>query len=204
MKRSSIMMRKLIALFYKNYLAGALSVIFLLACGHIGLAQQPKPVESACRLIDKNSWSLYMTYERLANDKAERKVMSQQKVWLRLHNNTDCTILVSTDHIVETKLPDGQITTDLQEGDTINIGFKVQDAKRTKPPQPAYNWGDVTYLSRLMPGRSVVFGVPLFYFKKRFDIAVPFKYEWEGGASPGTGRIIHLVYFYSEDLPELR
>lgn len=195
------MIRKLMAISYIRYIVGGLNLLFLLAFSSVSLAQQPQTSELGCRLLDQRAWAIYIKYERAGVDKLERKVKDEEKVWLRLHNNTSCAIFIPTDQAIVTKLPDGQITGDLQESADVIMGFEIQDRERKKSPRPAYKWGDLTNISRLPAGRSVVFGVPLSYFKKKFNIVVPFKYEWELNSPLGGGRLVHRVYFYSGDLP---
>jgi hypothetical protein len=66
----------------------------------------------------------------------------------------------------------------------------------------AYGWGDSVFVYEIPASQSITFSVPLKHFKRRYNIAVPFGYSWEGNNSIGTGigGVVHLVYFLSDDL----
>ena len=99
------------------------------------------------------------------------------------------------------KLPGGAQTFDLQDGAQTAVNYEVQDSRRLKAPRPLHG-GDEIIVSRLLAGRSILFSVADTHFKQRLDIAVSFKYEWEGTSSPWVGPVYHRVYFDAEDLPQ--
>lgn len=164
-----------------------------------GQSQAP---QSGCTTIDANKPQLFISYERAGEGEPNHKGERRQRVWLRLHNNTNCTLLIVTASAKITKLSDNRITFDLQEGAEVIVRYDIEDKRRGKAPTPA-NLQDYSsgVISHLPAGRSIVFSVPLSMLKKQFDVAVPFRYESEGTGTPGEGLVVHRVYFDSEKLP---
>ncbi len=52
-------------------------------------------------------------------------------------------------------------------------------------------------------GDSIWFRVPLAHFNKRLDVAVPFKFAWEGNdvGAASVGGVKHYVYFLRDVIP---
>ena len=165
-------------------------------------AQDRSANKSGCALVDKNHPAQFISYEGKAESSSEIK--------LRLRNNTDCPIIVETDDVLPTqlkKLDNGALrfepVTGSQDGVKLRLHYLVQDRQQQAAAKPAYGWGDSVFTYQISPGQSVIFAVPLSHFKRRFDVAVPFNYSWEGRASigMGAGGVVHRVYFLFDDLP---
>ena len=176
------------------------SLVLLFGVAGTNLAQDQSSNERGCALIDKKNPPQFILYEG----------KSDLKVRLRLRNNTNCAIVVETDDKYPTqikKLPSGGVriesVLDSQDGLRLRLHYLIQNRQRREPPKPAYGWGDSVFVYEIPAGQSIVFDVPANYFKRRFDIAVPFDYAWEGSKSigMGTGGVVHRVYFLFEDLP---
>ena len=165
-------------------------------------AQSKAPAQSGCTRIDADKAELSISYERVGEDKQNYKGKSRQRVWLRLHNNSNCALLIVTASAKITKLPNTKITFDLQEGAEVIVQYEIEDKRRNRAPSPANLQGYSSgVISHLPSGRSIVFSVPLSYFKQQFDVAVPFRYESEGVGTPGQGLVVHRIYFDSDRLP---
>ena len=158
--------------------------------------------EAACTLIDQNRPAQFVSYEGASQPARE--------VTLRIHNNTSCSIIVETDDRSPTRmsrLPNGRVkpeaVTGSFDGTRLDLHYLVQNRKRWRAAQPVYGWGDSVFTYELRPGQSAIFGVPVTQFRKRLDVAVPFKYAWEGDGAiaMGVGGVVHRVYFLVEDVP---
>lgn len=179
----------------------ALSIVLL---AHLNVtAQERSPQQKGCVLIDDTRPSQFVSYDAGSQSTAH--------ITLRLYNNTSCGIVVETDDTVPTRftrLPNGgakfETVTGSQDGVRLRLHYLIQDTRRRGEPETAYGWGDSVYHYEIMGGHSATFSVPLVHFRRRFDIAVPFKYAWEGqgaiGRGPGT--VIHRVYFLFKALPK--
>jgi hypothetical protein len=158
--------------------------------------------QAACALIDQNRPAQFVSYEGASQPARE--------VTLRIHNNTSCSIIVETDDrspTLLTRLPNGRVkaeaVTGSLDGARLDLHYLVQNRKGWRAAQPAYGWGDSVFTYALRPGQSAIFGVPMSQFRKRLDVAVPFKYAWEGdrAIAMGVGGVAHRVYFLVEDVP---
>jgi hypothetical protein len=187
-----------------------LAVIFILAPNQtfpIPVWQSITP-QSGCPLLDTSNPPQFISYDRIEEDSLPAKGKARKKVWLRLRNNTGCTVLLSA---VErprlskwVKRPEGgleQILLDsIPDGATIELVYDIQDNKRIKEPVNA-TYNHLLYEVSLPAGRSLIFSVPMKHLKDGYHIVVPFTYEWEGNKS-GRNRVSHQVFFLNDDLPE--
>lgn len=160
-----------------------------------------RPMESGCSLLDKQHPAQFISYEG--------RYESPPEIKLRLRNNSDCAIVVETDDTVPTELiirRDGTAKFEpvigSKDGVTLRLHYLVQPRQR-QVPNRAYPWGDSSFAYQIEPGQSAIFLVPIEYFKKRFDVAVPFNYAWEasGSIGMGAGGVTHRVFFLFDDLP---
>ena len=152
---------------------------------------------SGCQLVDPKHPAQYLTFERTGRGKTAYAGESEERVWLRLHNNVTCPIQVrgGRPHVE----PDGSISMDPRDGEEAEIEYEVYDSKRGGDPRP---WGgtDTYSVGAVRPGFSVVFDVPLSHFRRGMGVAVRFSYSWEH-ASLSDFRIRHYVYLVPEDVP---
>lgn len=153
-----------------------------------------------CTLIDATHPPQFILYEK----------RSEVRVRLRLRNNSSCAIVVETDDeypIQFKKQPDGgmriESVLDSREGLRVGLHYLIQNRRRAKALKRGYGWGDSVFTYEIPAGQSILFDVPETQFKRRYDIAVPFAYSWEGRKSiaTGVGGVAHQVYFLFEDLP---
>lgn len=140
-----------------------------------------------CSRIDPSSAAQFISYEGVSEG------TSYSNVRLRLHNNSDCRIIIETDD-------DEPFA--LRGEKNVALHYLLRDRRR-ETLKPGYGWGDSVFTVEVRGGESVWFRVPLAHLRKGFDVAVPFKFEWDGnhvGAS-ALGGVEHHVYFLFDDVP---
>ena len=175
-----------------------IGTLLLIAAGDFAQGHSKEP---GCSLIDKSHPAQFILYEG--------RYESASEIKLRLRNNSDCAIVVETDDVLPTQTiirRDGtarfEPVTGSRDGVTLQLHYLVQSRQRQVPKQ-AYGWGDSSFAYQIDPGQSAIFAVPIDQFKKRFDVAVPFNYAWEGDVSigMGAGGVIHRVFLLFDGLP---
>lgn len=164
------------------------------------------PAQSGCSLLDKSRKAQFITYDSYADFGGIR---------LRLTNNTTCPITVERDTraapMRQVKRPDGKTVTeffvDSRDGAVLPLHFLVQGGKRRRRPERGDGWRGAahgfTYIYDIQAGQSIFFSVSPKSLGDGLDVAVPFKYSWEGGGpiNFGAGGVSHRVYFLNEELP---
>jgi hypothetical protein len=167
-----------------------------------------------CVVTETIKPSVFLSYESPPEPNRKRA-----QTLLRLHNNTNCTIVIETSDLVTTpeadklfkkittRHPDGTIATttyipDPPEGALLPVYYDKQ-AKKHQRPKPANYWEgrDLVFEYTIPGGHSIRFPVNSKLFRQRFLISVPFSYEWEHPHELVTlGTIEHRVY-YIHQLP---
>ena len=153
-----------------------------------------------CSRTDKTRPPLFMAYERAES----------RKVFLRLHNNSRCPVLIPTNLLSApvriVKQPNGGLkiehTEELKDGSQVPVVYKLFNLRGAKGTVIVSD-GCVVMTYRLMPQQSIIFTVPLDDFRKKADVGVEFNYPWEedGGGAIGGG-FGHYVFFHNESLPK--
>ncbi len=175
------------------------------------VAQETSKPSNGCVVKETVKPSIFISYEAASGPGNDRT-----KTLLRLHNNTNCTIVIETSDLVITpeadKLfkkitkhdPDGSIATtyipEPPEGALLPVYYDKQKTMKHKS-QPANYWEGRDLVNEYyIPGRrSITFTVDANLFQKRFFISVPFSYEWEHPHELVTlGTIQHRVYYMYE------
>jgi hypothetical protein len=171
------------AMKHKQFSIAVLICFPLLAAFALSPAQNLSDTQARCSRIDQSRPAQFISYESV----------SSSSIRLRLHNNSNCPIIVETD--------DGapRLSGSLSN---IPLHYLVQDRRR-QTVKPAYGWGDSVFTVEIRGGDSVTFIVSLVYFKRHLDVAAPFIYAWEGNhvGAGFIGGVNHYVYFLSDDLP---
>jgi hypothetical protein len=153
-----------------------------------------------CSQIDKNHPLQYITYEHFQDVASSKTGTKNKLVWLRLHNNSSCRILMRATETPLTleavKQPQGGIKLvpldHLREGAPVELVYKILDHASKK--EPVYGtFTHYTYGFLVLPGGTLTFSVPVSVVKQN-QIIVPFGYEWEDVES-------HKVSFFDGDLP---
>ena len=188
-------------------------LLSLVLTAEMCVAQDTSKPSNGCVVKETMKPSIFISYETAVAPGNDRT-----KTLLRLHNNTNCTIVIETSDLVITpqadKLfkkitkrdPDGSIATtyvpDPPEGALLTVYYDKQPSMK-HAPQPVNYWeGRHLVHEYYVPGgRSITFPVDAKLFQKRFLISVPFSYEWEQPQELVTlGTIKHRVY-YRHELP---
>ena len=176
-------------------------LVILFSVAGATVLQANSPNVDRCSLIDTTRPPQFILYEG--------KFESQ--IRLRLRNNSSCQIVVETDDeypIQFKKQPHGGIriesVLDSRDGLLVGLHYLIQNRRRGEALKRGYGWGDSVLTYKILPGQSILFDVPATQLKRRYDIAVPFAYSWEGSRSiaMGVGSVVHQVYFLFEALPE--
>jgi hypothetical protein len=140
-----------------------------------------------CTLIDPSRAAQFVSYEGMSAG------MSYSDVLVKLHNNSDCPIIVETDDHEPFML---------QGKKNVSLHYLLHDRRR-ETLKPGHGWGDSVFTVEIRGGDSVWFRVPLAQFNRRLDVAVPFKFAWEGNhvGAASVGGVKHYVYFLADDIP---
>jgi hypothetical protein len=174
-------------------------VLLLMLCAATGHAQNISNQQSGCLLLDKTGRPQFISYEGLAD--------SNSKVVLRLHNNTNCPIVIETGGAPRqlVKLPNGgfkfEDVTGSQDGTEVALHYLLR-SRRKQTIKPGFIWGDSVQVYTVPAGQTILFNVPLSDVRKRLDVAVPFAYAWEGNyiGAGFVGGVQHHVYFLFDDV----
>ena len=185
----------------KKYPSLIIGLMFLLFVGTIEsvCGQESNLPMPECSRKDKDKPPLFIVFERAESGNA----------LLRLQNNTHCPILIPTNQTTDiwkaVKQPNGgfkiEQTNELKNGSLVPVVYyliNTRDSNKTV----MVTEGCVVVTYRLWPQESILFTVPLKYFKKHVDIGVEFNYLWEeDGGSAISSNFIHQVFFRNESLP---
>jgi hypothetical protein len=190
-------------------LASKITALLTLATG-LCFAQEIPKSSNGCVVKETIKPSIYISYKASASESDRTKTI------LRLHNNTNCNIVIETSDLISTSdadtlfqkitkhLPNGSIATtyipDPPEGALLPVYYDKQPTAKHKP-QPANYWEgrDLVHEYTVPGGRSITFPIDANLFRKRFLISVPFSYEWEHPHELVTlGTIRHRVYYVYE------
>ena len=186
-----------------------INVLLLLSLSETVFSQDTPSATPTCSLIDKSRDSTFVTYERMG-DVTQGESISREMVLVRLHNNTSCALIIRTTNAQKFVIDRSAAFTpknirhDFADGEFVpELAFLIQDGRHSKPP---YGFGDDFFFEfNLLGSRSILFGIPVVYLKRGFDIVVPFKFAWENPSGAPkvrlTGDVRHEVYFYGDSMP---
>jgi hypothetical protein len=159
-------------------------------------AGQTQASKNMCSLLSGSGEAQNISFEKV----------SGTDVILRLRNNSTCEITLQTDPGPLTWVifgPKGakiEVVTEPVDGLWVPVHYYF--ARANKGVEFGPGWGDSVSVYNVPAGQSLLFSVPLKYFKKHLDIAVPFNYVWERtGPNIWRSGVSHRVYFLNEDLP---
>ncbi len=152
--------------------------------------------EKAAHILLSDKPSVYIDFERTGKRPAPGDDVSDEAVWLELHNNMRFSIKFCAFSLVDQK---GNLLTYREAGE-IGIRYEVELTNPTKfvgtkSDVPLGNKvTDFCHVWVLETGKSVVFSVPAEHLVKGLSIRVPFNYEWEDESQNNP---THFVYFNS-------
>lgn len=189
----------------------SLAITWLILCGidqvYSFSINDTLGTQFGCALIDNKFPPQHITFDRIEDPRVqEGRVL--QSVWLRLHNNSDCRIVLKAlnEPMMSKweKRPEGGLVLvpleNIQDGAPFDLAYDIQEKQRKEEPVHA-TYNHLLFGVVLPPGQSLTFAVLLKHLKAGYHIVVPFEYEWEKNKS-GRITVEHRVYFFNGDLPE--
>ena len=152
------------------------------------LAQKRKMNSSDVRLV-KNLPNVYLSFERTAKIDPMYEGESNQRIWLRFHNNSRWQVMFCSGLIPK------------EYGET-EIEYEIERYEGSGEI-PGTRSSDSCGYFLLKSGSSVLFSVPQEHLFKGLAVKIQFRYEWEIEPD-GSDSLLepkHFVYFYSSDIP---
>ena len=163
---------------------------------------------SQCSLLDNNSNSVYITFERTARVKVDGQDKLQRGIVLRLHNNLTCTIIVTTGtangfykplppNPTPLQLVKREIDYDLPDGALVP---ELQYRYQTRKESGISVGGDMFFGFSLLGGHTILFEVPFKHLDPTFAsvLMIEFKYPWDLPSSD----VKNSVGFWIGSLPD--
>ncbi len=148
---------------------------------------------AGCRPIDQTKPFHYLAYEKLANGTPPRYEKSKQPrsenlIYLRLANNSTCSINVPTVNIAD--------RSDLKDQSEVPVIYDLSSPCARVSEHPITKVGKT--LSTLAPGKSIYLAIPFrFLTQEPYEIRVPFYSDTFSYFS-----YYQPFYFSRHDLPE--
>jgi hypothetical protein len=162
----------------------------------------PQKASTESVRLDPKRPSAYVTFDHRGKRSPERDGESEDRIWLRFHNNTRWVLALrvlgmkaGSDLQKEERLREWQVSFDVRpipgmavKNTDIPIGYRITH-KAT--------------LRLLDSGQSLLFSVPAECLDRNLAIFVGFSYDWEmNGDIGGDLSIVHEAPFWSSDLPD--
>jgi len=155
-------------------------------------------------LLDTTHPSVYLQYDHEAERTPEHAGEGKEGLWLRIHNNTRGAVCIRTQSlyvgskIAPLTLLSGKHVLGIRDGIEIAPLFSVEQEHETGFDRLPLTWnGDVSAVSWIPSGGTVLMSLPKDDLAKGRRVALPFSYEWE---SEGDG-IAHEAFFYDREVP---
>lgn len=154
-------------------------------------------------LLDTAHPSVYLQYDHEAERKPEHPGEGKDGLWLSIHNNTRGAICIRTQSlyigskVAPLALMSGKHVLGVRNGIEIAPLYDVEQNRETGFDRLPLTWhGDVSSVSWIPSGGSVLMSLPKADLSQGRRVALPFSYEWE---SEGDG-IGHQAYFYGRQV----
>jgi hypothetical protein len=144
---------------------------------------------------------VYISFERVGKRPPPGDDVSDEAVWLRLHNNMRLSVTFCAYSLVDEK---GYLLSHEEAGELgLNYAVELTNPSKFSGTKSNLPTGKPTtgfcHVFTLGAGESVVFSVPAEHLVKGLSIKIPFHYEWEG---EGGNNPTHFVYFNSSNIPK--
>lgn len=178
----------------------------LLGCLCISAVAQQGGGKNAV-LLDTTHPSVYLQYDHEAERKPEHSGEGKEGLWLSIHNNTQGAISIRTQSlyigakVTPLTLMSGKYVLGARNGIEIAPLYAVEQDRETGFDRLPLTWhGDVSAVSWIPSGGSVLMSLPNDDLIKGRRVALPFSYEWE----PEGDGIEHEAHFYGRQVPSQR
>lgn len=172
------------------------SIICFILCFSLICFSQTSNKSENFRLIQTKP-SAYITFEKFVTREPRFIGESNEKILLRLHNNTKWNLTIST-------LSCKTIEDECMVFYKIDKMFSVKTTDNKSEFPKTNREKHVSAAKQIESGKSLLFTIPKEDLAKGLFILLEFNYEWESGGNGGDngGYIFHQVPFYSTDLPK--
>lgn len=137
--------------------------------------------------ISKHHPSVYISFVRTGKADPLGNGESNDRVWLRLNNNTRWAIWIDANSVPKLY------------GDA-ELSYAVEDESWNR----LFGSTSCHVCSRipLSPGRAMMFSVPREYFEKNQRIHITFQYDWEEHSEDSAIEVEHSTFFYGRDMKD--
>lgn len=169
-------------------------ILFILGLSTLCFGQL-RPNDKCERLLNKSKPSAYISFERYGLRSDVREGEQKERIFLRIHNNSNSTIYLTTDG-AEDPEADHRVSYEVrwiagmenrQSERPLPIGTRLSHKKRVQ---------------EISGGETFVFSIPRDHLSDGWAIFVSFSYEWELlGKTGGDLSISHELPFWSSNLP---
>lgn len=157
-------------------------------------------------LLDPSHPSVYLQYDHEGERKSDYPGEGSKRLWLRIHNNIREAISVPTHglylgpKVAPLQLLSGKGVLGIRDGVEISPLYDLEEEPETGfcgyARLPLTHGGDVSAVSWIPSGGTVLMSLPKDYLVKGRRVALPFSYEWE----EESDGIEHKAFFYASEL----
>lgn len=155
-------------------------------------------------LLDPSHPSVYLQYDHEGERKPDYPGEGSERLWLRIHNNTRGAISIPTHSfylgpkVAPLTLLSGKSVLAIRDGIEIAPFYSVEQRGETGFDRlPLTSNGDVSAVSWITSGGTVLMSLPKADLVKGRRVALPFSYEWESESDS----IEHEAFFYATEVP---
>jgi hypothetical protein len=181
-------------------------LLALFLCLFPALGQQRKEGEPGSMLVRKDKPSVYIEFERTGKAPPLFEGEKEDRIWLRLQNNSKWTIEFCSISVKEQYGGTGVVYQVKRYGSSVGAEGRAplprdeNQQEQTKIPQ-GYSTGDTCTAYHLGSGKSVVFSVPRDHLRKNLYLEIEFWPEWENRDNELGSFPQSYVSFSNHELP---
>ncbi|MFL6229300.1 MAG: hypothetical protein ACJ741_11020 [Pyrinomonadaceae bacterium] len=136
--------------------------------------------------ISKHHPTIYISFVRVGKAEPVLNGESDERVWLRLNNNTQWAIWIDANGVPDKLYGD------------VGLFYAVEDEKWNR----LFGSTSCHVCSRipLPPGKAMTFSVPREDLEKNQRIHLIFNYDWEEHSEDSASEVEHSLFFYGRDV----
>jgi hypothetical protein len=136
--------------------------------------------------ISKHNPTVYISFVRTGKADPVLNGESDQRVWLRLNNNTRWAIWIDANGVPSKLYGDAARSYAVEDKNWSHLYGSTMCHVCSRIPLPA--------------GRSLTFSVPREDLEKDQRIHVTFSYDWEEHSEDSASEVEHSIFFYGRDV----